>query len=168
MDKLKYIEENKKALGLLIDSITKGVYVKSLRIDLCGTADDTSHSIVYSKYKKTGVLKVINSTYSPEYMLTDTEFYSISATKLVVKDTKKFDKYVFDFLDECQTAEIIPETICDGGLYIVKIKLSNGKKISFVAESDEFYVKTDAFYEFLNNYQNINIKPIPMPVEYNY
>ena len=44
--------KKQETLDTLIDSIAKGVYVKSFRIDLLGTVDDTSHKIMLLKIPK--------------------------------------------------------------------------------------------------------------------
>lgn len=150
MEQKKEVE----TLDSLVNSITKDVYVKSFSIDLCGTVDDTSHRIIYTRYKNSGVLKVIDSTFPVNYRLANVEYYQVTGTKLVIKDTKSFDNDVYGFLNECCNTQIYPRAICDGVLYIIRIKLSNGKKYNFDVELEGVYTITGQFYEFLTNYQD--------------
>lgn len=94
-----------ETIDSLLNSIAEGVYIKSFRMELCGTTDDTSHKITYTRYKKSGLLKVIDSTIAVDYMTSDIGFYYITGTELSIKDMDLFDHDVYVFLTNYQRAD---------------------------------------------------------------
>ena len=143
-----------KALDSLLSSIAKDVYVKSLKIELLGTIDDTSHEVTYIRYKKSGVLKVKDSTIDVDCLIpSGVVFHHITGTELSIKNPEIFDFVVYSFLEDCkETYKLFcpPEYhTC----FVVKVKLSNGQKYNFLTDTQELFSKTESFYNLLINYQ---------------
>ena len=143
-----------ETLESLLDSyLCRDVYVKSFRIDLLGTVDDTSHKITYTKNKKSGVLKVIDEIFPPDFIEDGFNYSEISTKKLVIGNTKSFEKIIYDFLRKCENAENI-DVVCDAALFIVKIELSNGEMCIFESEFAPLYTIITDFYDYLSDYSN--------------
>ena len=143
-----------ESLDSLLEGIKKDVYVKYFQIELCGTVDDTSHEITYTRYKNSGMLKVINSTLPINFRRSNVEFYEINGTKLVIKDTKSFDKEILKFLKSCNETPISVNKML-GTWYVIKVELSHGKKYRFETLVDNLHTISSVLYKYLSNYQDI-------------
>ena len=154
-------------LDEILLTLSDNDYIEYLRINLCGTIDDTSHTITYKKNRKNaGTLTVLNKT-TPVHTREYCEYETIHGYNLIIDDMDYFNSVVMDYLKGCAFCEPFNPDVACGIWFELYIRFSNKAIVKLFINTPYMVECTDKLYKTLETYDELlfGFKAIPDKVK---
>lgn len=125
-------------------------YIETIKIEMCGTIDDSSHVIKYKKNRKNaGKLTEMTKTADPygcEYGAK-----RIQGQELVIGNLNFINSIFMDYLRDCAMTETFNPKLGMGTWFVLYVMFSNKAKTRFVINTPSIVERSIALYQYLRD-----------------